>query len=458
MIKAARSALIAWAAVTFLVIISLLWIDLRQGAAGLSEYIRQPPLIDLSITLASVALVWLSAGALLGLATVGRVNRSNALSVGGFFLVVWVYLNILAERVRYGDYAYYFDAATRLRAGQPLPDTYYYLPFWATITQFLAPLGEHKFLVVLWLLNAISLALFYVLMHLVLQRYGFTARLAALVTTLFMLANAPLLRTLVYVQVNLHTLNFILLSLLLYPRHAFLSAFCLALAVHLKTSPAVLALAFLLEMDWRWLVWFVFSLLAIAGVTVVINGFSPFMDVLHNVQSLAASQNTIFHETSFDSFIRFTARLLHFSPGVVGFLIYAAKVLLLAATGVVVARCVRSSAFVQTDEGNRVRNAVPALLILMTLASPVVWEHHAIFLALPFLLLLKRLELASDWLLFFFAFLLEFLLPTFDFYPWSYGRLFAPLIVLWLMWKTAAHSALATAFDRTNLWLERLPV
>ncbi len=35
---------------------------------------------------------------------------------------------------------------------------------------------------------------------------------------LFLLANAPLLRTLAYVQVNLHALNFVLLSLLLYPK------------------------------------------------------------------------------------------------------------------------------------------------------------------------------------------------------------------------------------------------
>ncbi len=456
MIKAARTALIAWAAVTFLVAVSLLWIYLRLGADGIALYIQQPPLIDLSITLASAALVWLSAGALLALLFASRVNRSNALSVAGFFLVAWVYLNILPERVRYGDYSYYFDAANHLHNGQPLPGSYFYLPFWATITQFLAPLGEHKFFVVLWLLNIISLLLFYVLLHRLLQRYGFGARLAAIVTTLFMLANVPLLRTLVYVQINLHTLNFILLSLLLYPRRPFWSAFCLALAVHLKSSPAVLALAFLLEMDWRWLVWFLFSLLVIAGITVVINGFDPFMDALHNVLGLAASQNTIFHDTSFDSFLRFTGHILHLGTSAVSVLIYAAKALLLAATAAVVVRCVRLSSFVRTDEGARVLNAMPALFVFMTLASPVVWEHHGIFLALPFLLLLKRLNLPADWLSFAFAYLLEFLVPTFDFYPWSFGRLLAPLIILWLMWKTARPAGISPVFERADLWLNRL--
>ncbi len=454
MLKAAHTALIVWAAVTVLVAISLLWIYLRLGAGGVSLYIQQPPLIDLSITLASVALVWLSVGALFALLASGRVHRSNAVSVGGFFLVCWTYLNFLPERFRYGDYTYYFDAASKLHAGQPLPGSYFYLPLWATLTQFLAPLAEHKFFVVLWFLNAASLLTFYVLLHLVLQRYGFSQPLAAIATALFMLANAPLLRTLVYVQVNLHTLNLILLSLLLYPRQSFWSAFCLALAVHLKTSPAVLAIAFLLEKDWRWLVWFLFSLLVIAAFTVLINGFSPFTDALHNVLGLAASQNTIFHDTSFDSFLRFTGRILHLSTSAIGFLVYAAKALLAAATAAVVVYCIRASAFIKSAEGGRMLNGIPALFVFMTLASPIVWEHHAIFLALPFLLLLKRINAPMDWVWFAFAYLLEFLLPTFDFYPWSFGRLLAPLIILWLMWKTAQRAEASPTFDNVNLWLE----
>ncbi len=455
MTKAARTALIVWAAITLLVAVSLLWIYLRLGTSGIAQYIQQPPLIDLSITLASAALVWLSLAALLALIATQRVSRSNVLSVAGFFLVCWVYLNILPERFRYGDYTYYFDAAIKLHNGEPLPGSYFYLPLWATLTQFLAPLGQHKFFVVLWFLNVISLLAFYVLLHLVLQRYGFSPHLAAIIATVFMLANTPLLRTLVYVQVNIHTLNFILLSLLFYPRHTFLSAFFLALAVHLKTSPALLALAFLLEMDWRWLVWFLFSLLVIAGFTVLFNGFSPFMDALHNVLELAASQNTIFHDTSFDSFLRFTGRIFHLGATSIRVLIYAAKALLAAATAVVILRCIRFFSFAKPGEGERVLNAMPALLILMTLASPIVWEHHGLFLALPFLLLLKRLEVPTDWMLFAFAYLLEFLLPTFDFYPWSFGRLVAPLIVLWLMWKSAPYAEASPIFDKASIWLQQ---
>ena len=102
-------------------------------------------------------------------------------------------------------------------------------------------------------------------------------------------------------------------------------------------------------------------------------------------------------------------------------------------------------------------NAVPPLFILFTLASPVVWEHHGVFVALSFLLMLKRLETPSEWLWFALAYLLEFLLPTFDFFPWSFGRLVAPLMILWMMWRTAIRPGDAPLFSQLNLWFDRLP-
>ena len=459
MTRASRTALMVWAAITLLIAASLFVIYLRLGTDGFGVFIQQPPLINLPVTLASVALLWLSAGALLAVLQSGRVNRSNLLSVGGFFAVCWVYLNILSERFRYGDYTYYFDAAVKMFNNRPLPGSYFYLPLWGTLIQFLAPFGLNTFFIVLWLLNFFALLLFYVLLHRTLQRYGFGAQFAAVVTILFVLANAPLLRTLAYVQINLHALNLVLLSLLLYPKRPFLSALALAVAVHLKSSPAVLVLAFLLEKDWRWLAWFALSMIAVAGLTLATDGFSPFLESLHNVQDLAQSGNTIFHDTSFDSFLRFAGPLLRLNSASIGILIYAAKALLAGASFAVMVRCVRLQAFLKTGErGRNLLNGIPPLFILMTLASPVVWEHHGIFVALSFLLMLKRLDLPSDWLWFGFAYLLEFLLPTFDFFPWSFGRLFAPLLILWLMWKTSrVPAAIDTpSFHALNLWFDHL--
>ncbi len=457
MMRSFRAAFFVWAAITLLVAASLFIIDLRLGTQGFDVFIQQPPLINLPVTLASVTLLWLSAGLLLYLLWSRRVNSSNSLSLAGFFLVCGVYLNILSERFRYGDYTYYLDAATSLYENQPLPGSYFYLPLWATLTQFLVPFGQDTFFIVLWLLNFFSLLVFFVLLHRVLERYGFSPRLSALVTTLFMLVNTPLLRTLVYVQVNLHTLNLVFLGLLLYPKRPLLSALALAAAVHLKTSPAVLVLAFLLEKDWRWLAWFLVSLFLLAGVTLATDGVSPFLDVFHHLQGLALSQNTIFHDTSFDSFLRFAGRLLGIDIFWTRILVYAAKGLLAAATLLVMVRCLQGRAFLASDErGAKLFNAIPPLFILMTLASPIVWEHHGIFPALSFLLMLKRMGRPAEGLWFGFAYFLQFAVPTFDFFPWSYGRLVAPLILLWLMWATGRSPGESAFFSKSNHWLEAL--
>ena len=291
-----------------------------------------------------------------------------------------------------------------------------------------------------------------------LRRYGFSERLAAVVTAVFLLANAPVLRTLVYVQVNIHTLDLILLSLLLYPKRAFLSALALALAVHLKGSPAVLVLAFLLEKDWRWLAWFGISLAAVAGITLITDGISPFLDVLQHWQGLALSDNTIYHDTSFDSFLRSTAQFVPLGLLWTRVLIYAGKALLAGASLWTMMRCALSRQFVRSGEaGARVLNAIPPLFVLMTLSAPVVWEHHGVFLALSYLIMLKRLETPHEWLWFGFAYAVEFLLPTFDFYPWSFGRLVAPMLILWQMWWLAQRKGDALVFTRLNGWFDRLP-
>jgi hypothetical protein len=91
----------------------------------------------------------------------------------------------------------------------------------------------------------------------------------------------------------------------------------------------------------------------------------------------------------------------------------------------------------------------------MTLLSPLVWEHHAMFLTLPFLLLLKKLESPAEWILYGTVYLLVFLTPTFDYFPWSYGRLLGILILLGLLWKLRDRNG-NTFFPAFNAWAESL--
>ena len=92
----------------------------------------------------------------------------------------------------------------------------------------------------------------------------------------------------------------------------------------------------------------------------------------------------------------------------------------------------------------------------MTLASPIVWDHHGIFVTLSFLLMLKLIDTPDLWMWFGFAYVLEFVMPSFDFFPWSYGRLIAPMIVLALMSFAAKKDEPSRFFTNADHWLAKL--
>jgi hypothetical protein len=449
-----KRVLLAWIVLTILVLASLLGIWLWRGPSGFETAIQHGPYTNLQTALTSVAVTWLLAGFFIFLLSSGRIRSKNVVTYAGFFLVALVYVNLLRERTEYGDVEFYIDAAFKLASGQPLPTEYFYPPLWATLLAWLVPLGKDGLFLVIWLLNLLSLFAFYFLLAYTLQLYGFSAHLAALITTGFMLVNAPILRTMVYMQVNLHVMNAILLSLLLYRRFPAFSALMMAVAVHLKASPTVLVLAFLLEWNWRWLAWAALSFLVVGAIPLAAHGIGPYLDFIHNMLGLAAGHALSFRESSFDGFFTALAEFLNFSPVFVSIGAYTAKALLFVGTMLVMRKNIRGETFF-SGEGKRLYNAIPSLLILMLMASPIVWVHHGVFVGLSFLVLLKKLDKPSAWALFGFAYFFEFLLPTFDFFPWSYGRLVAPLFCLWLMWITPDQPS--DLFTKANHWFEALP-
>jgi hypothetical protein len=401
------------------------------------------------ISLASVAMSWLLAGFLLWLIYMGKITKTTGLGWTGFFLIAFLYLNVLRERVRYGDIDYYTQAAFALVKRNPLPDTYFYPPLWATLLSFLTPLGENGILLIAWIANVLSLLLFYLLLQRVLELYQFSAAAAALASALFILVNMPVLRTFMYVQVNFHVMNFILLSILFYRDRVFLSAFMLALAVHFKASPAVLVLAFLLELNWKWLVGFAASMLLIALPTVVLYGFRPFLDFINNFLFISSPHALSLHDSSFDSAIGMALSYFRADAALVRLLVLLAKGLTAIA---VIFLCIRSRGFVsEEDHKPRLFDSIIPLFVGMTLLSPLVWEHHAIFLTLPSLLLLKKLESSTEWILYGTVYLLVFLTPTFDYFPWSYGRLLGILILLGLLWIVRDRKE-NTFFPAFNAW------
>jgi hypothetical protein len=250
-------------------------------------------------------------------------------------------------------------------------------------------------------------------------------------------------------------MNLILLALILYPRSIVFSALAMSLAVHFKASPAVLVLAFLIQKDWRWLAWFAGFTLGVAAMTVVAGGVSPYRDVLTNVGALYSAGDPSFRENSLDSFVRALFASLGVGQALVQYFVVPLKLLAAAAALAVVSRNVRRETFYKGGpEKGRVLNAVPALLPLMMLLSPLIWEHHGVFLALPFLVMLKKLSSTGEWTIFGAAYFVVFLAPTFDFFPWSYGRLLSLFAWLWLAWRLSGRAGTLAAFARANAALE----
>jgi hypothetical protein len=461
MTRVVRNALICWGVITSLIIFEFIWIYSRHGLAGFEAFMQEAIYTHIPITLASVAIAWLLAGLLLWLIFMGKITKSTSPSWVGFFVIAFLYINVLRERVRYGDIDYYTQAAFALINHNSLPDTYFYPPLWATLLSFLTPLGENGILLIAWIANVLALLLFYFLLHRTLELYQFKPYAAALTVTLFILVNMPVIRTFMYVQVNFHVMNFILLSILFYKNRVILSALMLALAIHFKASPAVLVLAFLpfdklrtpLEFNWKWLTWFAVSMVLIAAFPFAFYGIGPYYDFINNFLFINAPHGLSMHDSSFDSAIGTALSYFRADFSIVRILVLLAKGITGIAT---IYLCVRSRGFF-TNGGSMVHlyDSIIPLFVAMTLFSPLVWEHHAIFLTLPFLLLLKKLESPTEWTLYGAVYLLVFLTPTFDYFPWSYGRLVGILILLTLLWVTRDRVS-NSFFPTFNAWAESL--
>jgi Glycosyltransferase family 87 len=302
-------ALWVWLGITLVFIITNAAILLFQGKRFYASALYAGPHSSTGLNLASVALVWLFLGAALLLLSAPAFRMRYGFPTACGFVVALLYINICRERPHVGDMSVYLDAATALASGAHLPHAYLYPPLLATMLEPLVRFGPMVMAGVFWVANMLALVAFFGLLVAALERYGFSRRFAAIVTLLFMVVNVPIMRTLFYVQVNLYVTDLILLTLLAYPRIPVLSALALAVAVHIKTSPAVVALPFLVAKDPKWIAWFAVFLLAVAGITLATRGTQPFRDYLVNVSGIYNTIGVNFRENSVDSLVRSAAML-----------------------------------------------------------------------------------------------------------------------------------------------------
>lgn len=446
-----------WFAISLLVLLTIISVYYIGGIEVLKKIIDSGPHTNLLVTFLSLTIIWMIAGGLLILIYYQRINSGNVLTFVCFIIISFLYLNILRERSDFGDIDDYINAAKNLFNGETFHLRYIYPPFMATILQPFVIFGDKTIFGVYWVINFISLLLFYYLLRKMLMHYGFSANLSTIITFCFMAVNAPILRTMLYAQPNLHVINLIFVCLLFYERSKLVSALALAVAVHLKISPVIFVLLFLFEKDFKWLIWFSLITLSIALFTIKIYGFSPYHDSLMNLRYIYQANGLAYRDTSIDSFFRAVFSFLDVHNSIMFYSIFITKIILTIVVVWIGYRIIQNNNFFEIEnKGKTVYNGAPIVFVLMMLLSPLVWEHHAVFVSFTYLILLKKIESNSEWFIFGFAYFIEFLLPTFDFFPWSYGRLVSPLIILYLIYRLSFRRVNSDYFNRINIYFNTL--
>lgn len=446
-----RAAFVVWCALTVVALthtLLLAWLD----RPALDRVLLRGPFSDYHVTILSVGVSWLLAGLALTAFAFLRLDTAGTLVLVEASVVTLLYVNVLRERAAYGDFHDYLAAAASLLADNTLPARYLYPPLWAILLEPVVAIGWRAAFDAMWSLNIVSLFIANLLLIRVLVRYGFSQPLAVLAVGGFMVINVPVLRTLGYMQVNLHVLNLILASVLFYPASRGGSAVALSLAAHLKLAPVLLVLPFLFARDWRWLGSFAGAVLAVTAGTVLLEGVGPYHQLWVNLQNVYGANPVSFRDTSIDSLIRATTLVTGSGDRWEAIIIGLAKLAVACVCMTLAARYVARGHYAsRSARGAVVLNALPSMLVLMMLMSPLMWEHHGVFAGLPFLLLLKGVQTPAEWTVFGVAYFLTFLVPTFDYYPWSFGRLAGLCIWVGSSWRLAERvwpSAGFVAVDR----------
>ncbi len=445
--RALASARYAYASASAVLVVY--WGTFVRGDAPRPDLVVNGPISDFDVTLLCVAAAWLVLGGLLAVLShhEGKAwSAEQGARLLASVLLAAQTINVVRERPFFGDVSDYVLAAEQLTRGEPLHARYLYPPLLATLLAPLVKLGPSAVFLFCLAGNLVAVVLTFELLRRALVRYGFAELLAVLVAFCALCANVALLRTLFYVQVNLHITNLMLLSLLAYPQWPLASALALALAAHLKTSPLVVALPFLLNRDYRWLSYFALGILGLVAFTSWANGFQHYREYLENVSNIYHANGIQYRDNSLDSLVRATfaafgkdiesARpyVLALRGGLFVFALWlserAARVGLFSA----------GSGAARTKQSARAYDSFPVLLLLLTTISPLLWEHHPVMMLLSFAVLLKQLDDQVDAVLLLLAYYLVFLIPTFDVYPFSYRITLGAGLAYVLLARTARRA------------------
>lgn len=473
--KLGRRLLWIYLILTVCFVLTLGALLLRDGPAAF--YAIQTPSSSSTPAMNAVAFSasWLFIGLVTCLSQFPEFARRHAAFLLVFVLIGFAYLNIAREphTARYGDFLHPFLAAVDMRQHQPIAQqpgrVYLYPPLLASLLAPFVSLGIYR-LDLLWqVLNYSAVLLLMLLLYLALQQYRFSRELAALALFGIMAANVPVARTLHFHQLNLHVANLVLLSLLLFDKYPFWSAFSLSLAIHLKVYPVVLVLPYLYRREWRWCAWFAAAQGGIFMATSLLSSPRYYLEFFGHVSAI---RETALRNVSIDSLLYNTLRMFELRPWV-GEKSTAHVLRLLLALGVMKPwyQLVQRGLFVEASGSKRViLNSYVILPVLMLGVSPSIWSHHFVLLILTMLVLGAVLRDAWEFWLFLYAYAFIFLFPNYDIYPVSYLRLFGLILLIVLLngmtrrptdaepaWFYSLNRRLAPALAGIVKWLSPLP-
>jgi hypothetical protein len=265
---------------------------------------------------------------------------------------------------------------------------------------------------------------------------GLDQEKALIWVTILFLANNPLFRTLEYNQINLYILNVVLIAIVYASAAPFWSGAAAALGGHIKLYPLLFAAPWFITRRWRALAGAGVAFLAIVILqTGLGRDWSLWQQFVDYYRSIKPLTNSALRDNSTHSIIHNTLRQLELVIGKDG-----KPNELLVRMGVLLANLLLVGYFfVRYRQWRKRYDAVRDELlrvlsmdtvVAMLLISPMVWEHHYILIMPIMLWAMVRIgDRLPLWLG--LSYLLIYLLPTFDLYPFSYHRMAGLLLLLY---------------------------
>ncbi len=429
------------------------------------ESLRQPaPPFQLFVFCATVALI---------VAATVALRRGKDAALGArvpIILLVLVGLHYLSfmrqHSARSWDYECYEQAAQAIVAGSnPYGGCYLY---WPLVAQTMAVLHQLSALglaalptagnteagqlwdLLFYLYEAsqwLLIILAYFLCYRFARRVALNPLVAALLVAGLFVFNNPLVATITYNQVNLWVLNLVLLALLLWRTHPWLSGLAVALGGQIKLYPLIFLLPWTLTKQVRAVAGAAVGTLAL--VLIQTGGgrdwhlWSQFLAFAGTFPKGRYFRDNSLHSVIYNVYDQSVRGLGWPTTNLQATvdLLYSGAILLMC--GYFLVRfVVRERAYAALADGgeqaamDRFYGHTMDAVALGLIISPVVWEHHYV-LAMPLVIWAVATQgHVHPWPVGIAAFLI-FAIPTFDVFPVSYHRLVGLLYLVHLTWPAA---------------------